>query len=91
MANEKWNNLKTSLKTKTINEIEEKFKEANYGTFKKEIAEVVIAKIEKIQSRYNELINSEELDKILDDGAKRSKEIAKAKYELVKKKMGLGR
>ena len=75
----------------TISEAEEEFKDCNYGTFKKAVADVVVDEITKIKTRYDELISTKELDEILDDGKERSRAIAKAKYELMKNKIGLRR
>ena len=80
-----------SLTYKTMDEIEEEFKGQNYGTFKKAVADVVCSEIEKIQSRYYEILNGSELDKILDDGREKTMAIAKEKYEIMKKKIGLYR
>ncbi len=73
----------------TIGEIEEKFKDANYGTFKKEVADLVVSVLKPIQDRYYELINSKELDEILDAGRIKTTEIAKVKYEELKNIVGL--
>lgn len=81
----------TVLKEISIEEAVEKFKDYNYGNFKKEVADVVVEKIMQIQDKYNRIINSDELDKILEDGRIKTTEIAKEKYELVMKKIGLGR
>lgn len=81
----------TVLKEISIEEAVEKFKDYNYGNFKKEVADVVVEKIMQIQEKYNRIINSDELDKILEDGRIKTTEIAKEKYELVMKKIGLGR
>ena len=59
--------------------------------FKKAVAEVVIEEVSKIQDKYNEYINSSKLDEILDAGRDKTREIAKAKYEEARRKMGLGR
>ena len=75
----------------SIKEIEEKFKEANYGTFKTAVADCVVEKLLPIQQRYNELINSKELDDILDAGRDKTLEIAKKKYEELKEIVGLKR
>ena len=72
-------------------EILEEFAESNYGTFKKAVADVVVDEITKIKTRYDELISTKELDEILDDGKEKSRAIAKAKYELMKNKIGLRR
>lgn len=84
-------NIYMSLSGKSKEEIVEEFADANYGTFKKAVGDIVAETFEKIQARYNELINSDELDKILEDGKKRSRAIAKKKYELMKQKIGLRR
>ena len=80
-----------SLKEITIEETLSHFKDYNYGNLKKEVADIVVEKLTSIQTRYNEIINSDELDKILDDGKNKTIEIAKKKYEEVISKMGLGR
>lgn len=82
-------NIYMSLSGKSKEEIVEEFADANYGTFKKAVGDIVAETFEKIQARYNELINSDELDKILEDGKERSRAIAKKKYELMKQKIGL--
>lgn len=84
-------NIYISLTEKTIEEVEKEFEGSNYGTFKKAVADVVVEFVEGIQNRYNELINSGELDKILDEGIKVVRPVAKAKFEDMRKKMGLGR
>jgi len=84
-------NIYSSFTGLTIDEIEEKYKDSNYGTFKGELADIVVDELSKIQKRYYELIESDELDKILDDGIKKTNEIAKEKYEIMKKKIGLYR
>lgn len=84
-------NIYMSLSNESEEEVVQKFADANYGTFKKAVGDLVAETFEKIQARYNELINSEELDKILDAGKEKSREIAKKKYELMKQKIGLRR
>ena len=79
------------LKKITIEEAVEYFKEYNYGSFKKEVADVVVEKIMNLREKYNNIINSKELDDILDEGREKTIKIAKEKYELVMNKMGLGR
>ena len=75
----------------SIEEIEEKYKDCNYGTFKKDVADVVVARLLPIQERYYELINSKELDDILDKGKEKTMEIARKKYEELKDIVGLRR
>jgi len=84
-------NIYSSLTDTSINEIEEKYNGVNYGTFKKDVADVVCNFLEGVQKRYQELINTDKLDKILEDGAKVVREIAKKKYEIMREKVGLSR
>lgn len=80
-----------SLTYKSMEEIEEEFKGQNYGTFKKAVADVVCSELEKIQTRYYEILNGTELDRILDEGRDKTMAMAKEKYEMMKKKIGLYR
>lgn len=75
----------------SIEDIEKHFEGANYGTLKKEVADVIIEKLTKIQKRYYEIINSDEIDKILDEGREKTLKIAEAKYNELKYVMGLHR
>lgn len=80
-----------TLKEISMEETEEYFKEYNYGSLKKEVADIVVEKLTKIQKKYKELMQSNELEQILDCGAKITNEIAKKKYDEVRIKIGLGR
>ena len=73
---------------KTISEVEEEFKDSNYGNFKKQVADVVVEEISKIQNRYNEYINSDIIDIILEEGKKKTRIYAEAKLNAVKNKIG---
>ena len=84
-------NIYCSLTNKTIEETEVEFIDANYGTFKKAVADEVEKLLTEVQNKYNEWIDSEELDKILDAGRDKTIEIAKKKYEEAKEKMGFHR
>lgn len=84
-------NICVALTDETIESLEMKFLGKNYGEFKKYTVEIVINKLESIQKRYYQLLGSKELDEILDNGGKKSKELAKIKFEIMKNKMGLER
>ena len=84
-------NIYRSLTNKSISEVEEEFKDTNYGTFKTKVADVVVDLLNNIQNKYNEILKSEYLDEILDNGAKINIEITKKFYEKMKKSIGLGR
>lgn len=81
-------NIYSSLTNKKIDDVEKEFEGCNYGTFKKKIADTVVEEIEKIQEKYNYYINSSEIDKILEDGANKTRIYAKAKLDAVKNKIG---
>jgi len=82
-------NIASIITKKEISELEEMFKDKNYGEFKTYVAEVTSTKIEEIQNKYNELIESDELNNILNKGIEKSRELAKNKYEEIKEKIGL--
>ena len=82
-------NIVVSLTGKSISEIEMEFVGKNYGEFKKYVADVVCGEINKIQEKYNELIESSDLDRILDEGAFKTRELARLKYREMCLKMGV--
>lgn len=84
-------NIYRSLTNKSVKEVEEEFIGSNYGTFKTKVADEVVSLLTNIQSKYNEILNSDYLDEILDEGAKINIEITKKYYEKMKKLIGLGR
>ena len=84
-------NIYTSLSNLSIKEIEEKYKESNYGEFKKEVSNLVVEKLLPIQEKFNKIINSNDLDNILNNGMEKTLGMAKEKYLLLKEKVGLGR
>ena len=78
-----------SLKNITIPEAEKEFEGANYGTFKKAVADAVIEEIEPFQKRYQEIIASNYVDEVLNRGAERAKSIANATLKRVHDVVGL--
>ena len=82
-------NIASCITNQSISEIEKMFVGKNYGEFKTYVAEIVSNHIEEIQSKYNKLINSAEINQILDKGIEISRQIAKEKYELIKERVGL--
>ncbi len=51
----------------------------------------MIADLTPVQERFNELIDSPELDRILDEGAEKANAIASATVKRMERAMGLGR
>lgn len=76
---------------KSITEIEEEFKDANYGIFKREVAEVVASFLRDIQAKYHQILDEKIVDQALDDGKNKTMLIAQSKVKEVFEKVGLGR
>ena len=84
-------NIASLISGKSVEDLEKEFENKGYGEFKKYVADITSKHIKEIQDRYNQLINSSELEHILDEGIRKSKELAKSKYELMKSKLGVTR
>ncbi len=72
-------------------EIENKYEGKGYGDFKGDLADIVASEIGVIQDKYNQIINSKELDEILDKGREEAKRIAVKKMRKIYHKLGIGR
>ncbi|MFG6118116.1 tryptophan--tRNA ligase [Thalassobacillus sp. B23F22_16] len=81
----------SSCTGETVEELEAKYEGKGYGEFKQGVADAVIQVLSPIQERYHELIDSEELDDVLDNGADRANQEALKMLRKAKKAMGLGR
>lgn len=84
-------NIASVVTGREVTDIADEFKNKGYGEFKKYVSRETAAHISSIQTRYNELINSEEIERILDSGIKRSRDLAMEKYDLMKIRMGITR
>lgn len=72
-------------------EIEAKFSGRGYADFKKELADLVVEGLKSLQEKYQKLTEDPNyLDSVLEDGAKKAKEIADKKLAEVKQRVGLG-
>lgn len=74
-----------------IGEIERMYEGKGYGDFKGDLAEVVIKELQPIQERYAALMESSELDDILDRGAEKASKVANKMLKKMENAMGLGR
>ena len=72
-------------------DIENKYNGLGYKEFKEDLSIIVGYELSKIQDRYNEIIKSDELDKILDEGRDYAFYLARKKLSKVYKRIGLGR
>jgi len=71
-------------------QIRDHFSGMRYGDLKKQVAEMVISRIEPIQKRYREIVSEPGyLAGVLKQGAERVAPIANSTVELVKQRMGL--
>ncbi len=73
----------------SIEELESRYSGVGYGAFKSELADAVVALLEPIQLKYRELIETDELDRILLQGAEKASALASKKMIQVKERMGL--
>jgi tryptophanyl-tRNA synthetase len=71
-----------------VKDLEQKYKGSGYGDFKKDLAEVVLEFLSDFQDKYNS-IKDEEVEKILEKGAKDLKPIAANTLNNVKKSIGI--
>ncbi len=81
--------IASSLSGRSMEEIVDEFKDQGYGKLKGYVADVVCDCLEQIQKRYNEIIESKQLEKVLTKGAAKASKMADAKLEEVKRKIGL--
>ncbi|WP_163583049.1 tryptophan--tRNA ligase [Gracilibacillus saliphilus] len=75
----------------SIKELEQRYEGKGYGEFKQDTANAVIETLRPIQERYNSLIESDELDALLDQGADKANFAANKMLRKATKAMGLGR
>lgn len=76
---------------RTMTEIETEYKNSGYGELKQDLANLLVEKLGAIHEKYLEVLGSELLDKVLDEGRDYSLEIASKKYEVVSNLIGFGR
>ena len=81
----------SSCSGESIEELEAKYEGKGYGDFKQGVANAVINVLKPIQDRYYALLESDQLDDILDNGAEKASVIANKTVAKAKKAMGLGR
>ncbi len=75
----------------SVDKLEQQYEGKGYGEFKSDLAEAVVEALQPIQDRYFELIQSNELDQILDHGAEKANRAARKTVEKAERAMGLGR
>lgn len=81
--------IASSLTNRDMQDIVDEFNDQGYGKLKGYVADVVCNELEQIQTRYNEILASHTLEKVLAEGAQKANKIAYQTLEDVKKKVGL--
>jgi tryptophanyl-tRNA synthetase len=79
------------LNNETIEQIEARYEGKGYGEFKTDVAEVVVNALAPIQAKHKELMESDALDEILDQGAEKANAVARKMVKKMENAMGLGR
>lgn len=83
--------IHASCSGESIEELEARYAGKGYGELKQGVAEAVISILKPIQDKHAQLMESEELDEILDQGREKAAKIANRTLAKAKKAMGLGR
>ncbi len=76
------------LQNKSVKTLEKQYQGKGYGDFKKDLAQVVAKFLTKFQAKYNK-ISDREVEKILDQGAKKIRPLAEETLKKVKEKIGI--
>jgi tryptophanyl-tRNA synthetase len=77
----------TSLSNKPIKDIEKEFKGKGYGEFKKSLIDLLINTLEPFREKK---YLDKEIEKIIEDGNNKARNVADKKLQEVKKKIGVG-
>ena len=82
--------IHSALSGKSVSDLESEFSGKGYGDFKAAVAEVVIAKLEPISKRTNELMDDPaELSRVLNNGAQKASEVASTTLKAAYSAIGL--
>jgi tryptophanyl-tRNA synthetase len=81
--------IHSALTGESVASLEQRYSGAGYGTFKKDVAEVVVEAFTPIRERTEKLLASEpELDRLLALGAARARPVARETMALVRERAG---
>lgn len=82
-------NIYSAIKDISRDEIVKKYKNKSYRDFKEDLAAIVVDEISPIKTKYDKIIDSKELDDILNKGFKNAQKRASKILKLAKEKIGL--
>lgn len=78
------------LTEKNFSDIEKKFENEGYGTFKQAVADKVVECLKPIQEKYNELLNDRDyLERIYTEGKIKAEKLASGTLREVKERIGI--
>ncbi|WP_394188694.1 tryptophan--tRNA ligase [Paenisporosarcina quisquiliarum] len=83
--------IESALTGTSIENLVTQYEGVGYGDFKASVAKSVIDHLTPIQERYETLLHSEQLDNILDEGARKANAMALKTLKKMENAMGLGR
>lgn len=83
-------NIYSAFTGKTVDSIVKDYEGQGYGNFKKDLVEVLVTGLEPIQKRYAEIRESDELIRVLKNGAEKANAIAEKTLKRVMDNFGLG-
>ena len=83
--------IESALTGTSIEDLVAQYDGVGYGDFKASVAKSVIDHLTPIQERYETLLHSEQLDDILDEGARKANDMALKTLKKMENAMGLGR
>lgn len=78
-----------SIADVSIEDAEAKFKDYRYGDFKKAVADVVVALLEDIQGRFNDIVQTDIISETLASGKAKAQAYASKKLKLVNETLGI--
>ena len=81
--------IMSCLTETSLEDIEKKYVGCNYGTFKKDLADIIENFLVDLQAKYKEICDQKIVNKILEEGAQKARHIAYKKLMKVYKKLGL--
>lgn len=80
--------IQSVLANEPIEDIVERFSGKGYGELKKEIGQTVFDFLTDLQEKYNQIMKSGIIDKVLEEGAQKANYVANKKIRKVYKKVG---
>ena len=77
------------LVNRSIADLEKQYDGKGYGEFKNDLAEVLGEELEKIQTRYHEIMSGSYLDDVLEKGAQKPESLPERNWQRLNEKLGI--